>query len=88
MKVNSFAVFQRMGEENNRAMRLAPLGNILNMKAVKAGTQVTIGVEGNIISGLMNGEYVGGLILCDKAEFERVKQRMEEEMAQVVVDAE
>ena len=80
-KVNSFDVFKRMGEQNNTAMQLAPLGNITNMKKVKAGTDVTIGVGGDIIFGIMNGDYVGGLILCGKAEFEKVKREMEDEQA-------
>lgn len=77
-KVNSFEVFNRMCSENNRALQMAPLGNIGNMKKVKAGTQLTIGVGGDVIKGLMFGEYVGGLILCDKKEFERVKKEMED----------
>lgn len=78
-KINSFDVFKRMGDTNNRAMQLAPLGNIIKATKVKAGTEITIGVGGNLITGIMNGDYIGGLIMCDKAEFDKVKAGMEEE---------
>jgi hypothetical protein len=75
-KVNNFDVLKVMGERSGK-IQLAPLSNIGNMKAVKQGTQLTIGVAGNVISGLMLGEYVGGLILADKVEFEAVKAELE-----------
>lgn len=77
MKVNNFDVFRRMSDENNQAMQLATLNNITDMRKVKAGTKITIGFAGNVIAGLMNGKYVGGLILCDRAEFDRVKAEIE-----------
>lgn len=87
MKINNFDVFKRMSEENNQAMKLAPLGNIGNMKQVKAGTEITIGVAGNVIKGLMFNEYVGGLILCGKEEFEKTKRLMQEQAEQEEMDA-
>jgi hypothetical protein len=77
-KVNNFDVLKRMAERSLK-LQLAPLGNIGNMKATKKGTQLTIGVAGNVISGIMAGEFVGGLVLADRAEFEALKREMEKE---------
>jgi hypothetical protein len=70
-----------MMRADNQALKLAPLGNILgadyNQKA--RGTKVTIGVDGNIVGDILNGKFVGGLILVDKVEFERVKKEMEQD---------
>lgn len=84
--MNNFDVLKRMGSRSGK-VQLAPLGNIISAKMVKAGTQVTIGVGGNIIHGIMNGEYVGGLILADKAEFEATKSEMEAEASPEILEA-
>lgn len=76
MKVNNFDVLKTMCERNMKC-QLAPLGNLVGAKVVKAGTQVTIGVGGNVVTGLTLGKYVGGLILADKAEFDALKAEME-----------
>jgi hypothetical protein len=75
--VGAFEVFSRMAETNDKALRLAPLANILNMKVVKAGTQVTIGVEGNVLARIMSGEFFGGLLLCETKRFDELKAEME-----------
>ena len=72
--ISNFDVLKAMTK-----IQLAPLGNITNMKKVKAGTQVTIGVGGDVIFGLMNDAYVGGLILADKKEFDEIREKMVEE---------
>jgi hypothetical protein len=76
-EVSAFEVFLRMAETNDKALRLAPLANILNMKVVKAGTQVTIGVEGNVLARIMSGEFCGGLLLCETKRFDELKAEME-----------
>lgn len=76
MKANSFDVLKEMGERDMNVM-LAPLSNIIRANKVKAGTQITIGFAGDVIAGIMDGKYVGGLILADKEEFERVKREIE-----------
>lgn len=78
MKVTSFDVFNKMTADDNKALQLAPLGNVIRAQKVKAGTQVTIGVGGDVIGKIMSGDLVGGLILCDKKEFERVRTEMME----------
>lgn len=75
-KINNLDVLKRMGELN-RDIRLAPLGNLIRAKATKVGTEITIGVAGNVCNGLALGQYVGGLILADKQDFEKTKAEMD-----------
>jgi len=75
-KANSFDVMKAMCAANGK-IQIAPLGNILNMRKTKAGTQLTIGVAGDVITGILLGNYVGGLILCDKAEFQETERAIE-----------
>lgn len=77
MKVNNFDVLKRMGEEN-LDVRLAPLDNITNLRKVNAGTQITIGVAGDLVAAIgIEGKFVGGLILADKKQFEAIRLKME-----------
>ncbi len=76
MSVNNFDVLKEMGARNLK-MSLAPLDNITNLKKVKSGTHVTIGVAGNVVAALgLESRFVGGLILADKAEFNALKSEM------------
>jgi len=76
-EVGAFEVFARMAELDDKALKLAPLANILSVKTVKARTQVTIGVGGNILAGILNEEFCGGLLLCEKKRFDELKAEME-----------
>lgn len=77
MAINHFDVLREMGKRN-LDVRLAPLDNITNLKKVRAGTQVTIGVAGDVVAAIgIEGRFVGGLILADKTQFEALKAEME-----------
>ena len=76
-KVNAFDVFSHMVGTDDKAITMAPLGNVTHLKKVRAGTNVTIGVAGDAIGAIYQGKYVGGLILCDKKRFDEVKAEME-----------
>jgi len=73
---NNFDVLREMARRN-LDVRLAPLDNIIRARSVKAGTQVTVGVAGDVIAGLMNDRFVGGFLLADKAQFDQVKAEIE-----------
>lgn len=80
MKINNFDVLKRMGETCGDKLQLAPLGNIVNLRKVKAGTEVTIGVAGDVVAALgIEQRFVGGLILADKATFDALKVEMQRE---------
>jgi len=51
---------------------------LVGARKVKAGTQVTIGVGGDVVGGLATRKYVGGLLLCDSDRFKEVKAQMEQ----------
>jgi hypothetical protein len=81
MSINNFDVMKAMCEANGK-IQIAPLKNILNMRKTKRGTLVTIGIHGDffggdVLMGLLEGNYIGGLILCDKAEFENTARAIE-----------
>lgn len=74
--VNNFDVLKEMGKRNGKIF-LAPLGtNFLRAQKVKAGGQVTMAVSEEALMGLFTKRYVGGLILADRGEFERVKAEL------------
>jgi hypothetical protein len=77
-KINNFDVLKAMSDDNSPNLQLAPLGNVLGMQKDSHGTRITIGVGmPGVIEKLMRNELVGGLILADKAEFDRVKAELE-----------
>jgi hypothetical protein len=76
MRVNNFDVLKEMGVRDMK-VGLSPLDNIVNLKKVKQGTQVTIGVAGDLVAALgIEHKFVGGLILADKDEFNAVRSEM------------
>lgn len=80
MGISSMDVLKRMVDTNDPKVELASLGqNLLSLKKVKAGTEVTIGVAGDRVGSIYAGKFVGGLILADKARFDEVKADMERE---------
>ena len=77
MSVNNFDVLKEMGVRDMK-VGLSPLDNIVNLKKVKHGTQVTIGVAGDLVAALgIEHKFVGGLILADKDEFGALKSEMQ-----------
>ena len=77
MSVNNFDVLKEMGVRDMK-VGLSPLDNIVNLKKVKHGTQVTIGVAGDLVAALgIEHKFVGGLILADKDEFNALKSEMQ-----------
>ena len=84
--VNNFDVLKAMCARN-LDIHIAPLSNITNLKKVKAGTQVTIGVGGDWVAKLgLEQAYVGGLLLANKEQFDELK-RSEETQADARIRA-
>ena len=76
MAVNNFDALKRMAAEN-KDIRLGT--DVLNMKAVKAGSQITMGIAGNVLAQLMFGELNACLILYNKKQFIETVATMESE---------
>jgi hypothetical protein len=53
--------------------------DFLGAKAVKAGSQVTMGIAGNVLAQVTFGELNACLILYNKAQFNELKKVMEAE---------
>lgn len=82
MKITSLQVFDRMCDEGNTGLQMAPLSFVtaVNMNAPKSGpplTTLTIKIEGDWTAPFMNNTLVGGLFLVDRKAFEETKSRME-----------
>jgi hypothetical protein len=76
MSVNNFDVLKRMCAEN-KDIRLG--SDVLEMKKVKAGTQIKMGVGGDVITPIFTGEMHACLIIYNKAQFNELKTAMEAE---------
>ena len=73
-EVSNFDVLKHMCAEN-KDIRLS--SELLRMQKVKAGTQVTIGVAGDVVGALFSGELVGCFLLYNKEQFKELKAKME-----------
>lgn len=76
-KPNGFDVMKAMSAKE-RDIRLAPIGNVTRVQKTKRGTLVTIGVEGDVIAGLAQGRFLGGLILCDREDWRKTEAELAE----------
>lgn len=76
MKPNNFDVLRVMGERN-LDIRLSPLDNVIRLLKVRAGTQVTIGIAGDVVAAFAKSEFCGGLILANKKQFDEVREELE-----------
>jgi len=76
-KVGHFDICKVMAAEN-LDIQIAPLENVTNLRKVKAGTQVTIGVGGDVVAAIgLENKYVGGLLLCNREQYFAIKERLE-----------
>jgi hypothetical protein len=77
-KVGHFDILKVMCERN-MDIRLSPLDNVTNLQLVHKGkdTNVTIGCQGNVLHGIYTGKFVGGLLLCDKEQYFKIKEELE-----------
>jgi len=81
-RVSNFEVFAELSRTNSKALAIGSLANLANVKVLYRGTQrehtiVAIAIGGDLIEQIMNDEYCGGLVLCKKEAFERMKASLE-----------
>ena len=72
----NFDVLKEMSRRN-LDIRLSPLENVTQARAVKAGTLVTIGCGGDLVAAIGRGAFCGGLILAREEQFDQVKAEIE-----------
>lgn len=79
-KVNAFDVLKSMGERNMDIF-LAPMINLIGIKKVKGGYEVSMGVPDEIGLRMVLGEtFSGGLILANHEQFLLVNNELEAEI--------
>lgn len=65
-------VFAKMAEENNKALKLAPLGNVVNVRKGKGGWgRVEIVVDNKTIDNILENKLCGGFLVADKEEYDK-----------------
>ena len=77
MSVNNFDVLKRMCSEN-KDIRLCTTVTKMNYDH-KKGTEVSIGVPGNVCFDVSDGKLSACLLLFDKKQFGELKAKMEAE---------
>ena len=74
--MGTLGIMEKMSLDNNKELKLSPLSNIKRAQSGKDGWgEVTIAIPNEIVIGLLEDpeKYIGGLIICNKAEFEKYK---------------
>ena len=78
MSISNFDVLKRMSADN-LDIRLATSENLTYMRLVKAGTQLTFGVSGDVLNRIYQNELHCCLLIWDKQQFADTKALMENE---------
>lgn len=82
MKIGTLGIFERMSQKNNKALKVSPLSNVKFAQSSKEGWgEIRIALPNEMITNfLINPEYyVGGLLICEKSEYEKEKLLAESE---------
>ena len=75
-KINNFDVLKRMAAEN-KDIRLGT--DVLDLKKTSAGTKVTMGAPGDVVTPVFLGELQCCLLIYSKKQFDELKATMEAE---------
>ena len=65
--------FDVMKEMSARNLEIYFGPDILRAQKVKAGTQITVGIGGDLIAAIVDGRIVGGLFLWNRKQFDETK---------------
>ena len=76
--VNNFDVLKRMAAEN-KSIQLCTTITQMNYSAKKGGTEVSVGVPGNVCFDIQKGKMNAFLLIYDVREFNELKDAMEME---------
>jgi hypothetical protein len=79
-EVSNFDVLKKMSADN-LDIRLATSENLLKMDKVKAGTQLTFGVSGDVLGGIYSNQLHCCLLIWDKKQFDATRAAMRKELA-------
>jgi hypothetical protein len=76
MSVNNFDVLKRMAAEN-KDIRLCTTVTEMTYNMKKGGTEVVVGVPGNVCFEIGSGRLNAVLLLWDKRQFDELKAVMD-----------
>ena len=79
-EINNFDVLKRLAAEN-KSIQLCTTITQMNYSAKKGGTEVSVGVPGNVCFEIESGRMNAVLLVWDVREFERLKAKMKEEQS-------
>ena len=85
MKIDTLEVMSRMSKKNNKDLKLAPLSNVKSMQSGKDGWgEVRIAIPNDLIVdySINPDSYIGGLLLCKRAEYEKEKELLTSEVSE------
>ena len=78
MAINNFDVLKRMAAENT-SIQLCTTVTQMNYSAKKGGTEVSVGVPGNVCFEMESGRMTAFLLLYNVREFNELKAQMARE---------
>ena len=78
MEINNFDVLKRMAAEN-KSIQLCTTITQMNYWAKRGGTEVSVGVPGNICFEMESGRMTAFLLLYSVREFNELKAQMARE---------
>lgn len=79
---DTLEILGRMSKKNNQALKLSPLSNVKSARSGKDGWgDITIALPNDLIAKFLTDSerLIGGLLICDRSEFEKEKKLMESE---------
>ena len=79
-EINNFDVLKRMAAEN-KTVQLCTTITQMNYSAKKGGTEVSVGVPGNVCFEIESGRINAVLLMWNVREFEELKAKMKEEQS-------
>ena len=75
-EVSNFDVLKKMAADN-KSIQLCATITQMNYSAKKGGTEVSVGVPGNVCFEIESGRMVGFLLLYNVREFNELKAQMQ-----------
>jgi len=75
-EVSCFEVMREMSKRELDIV-MGNLGsNLVRAQSTKRGTQLTIGMPGDIVGRVYNGNVVGALFLCDTKQYHEIEREL------------
>jgi hypothetical protein len=82
-KAGHFQICSEMAKRN-MDIRMSLLENVTHLSYSKRtqGTTVSIGIDGNLVGAIAKGDFVGGLLICNKEQYLALQKELDERNSQ------